>query len=139
MTQDLPANSTFPTLIESRRRWIDDVLKPWSVRAVRKDLVLAELEWKDIAGRADPEATLWTWAWSRFPDLVHPQLPGVNETYEVRVTLKGGDTVVGYPDGRQSKQGRLWLVCRSNDATPRIEDAGPFSIDDIAKVERISA
>ena len=81
----------------------------------------AELEWADLAGRIDPQATLWTWAWSRFPDLVHEQLAGVDETHEVRVTLKNGAAYVGYPDNRKTKAGRLVLSIkrRRTDAAAR--------------------
>src|SRR5687767_6788549 len=83
------AMKTFAELAASRREWIDAVLRPWCVQASRRDLVLAEMDWGDIAGRVDAEATLWTWAWGRFPELVHEGLSGVSETREVRVQLEG--------------------------------------------------
>ena len=124
---------TFAELAASRREWIETVLRPWCARASRKELRLAEMEWGDLAGRVDPEATLWTWAWGRFPELVHEGLSGVSETREVRVRLADGREIVGYPDGRQSKQGELVLLART--ATGRIDEQGPFSIDEIAAVE----
>ena len=88
----------------------------------------------DIAGKVDENATLWTWAWSRFPDLVYEGLSGVNETREVTVTLNSGETATGFPDARQSTMGQLVLVS-SDLRQPQI---GPFSIDDIARVEAVS-
>jgi len=122
--------SPFDELVASRRSWIDEVLKPWCRRAPLADLKRAELEWSDLAGRIDPLATLWTWAWGRFPDLVHEQLPGVNETHEVRVTLKNGAEHIGFPDNRRSAAGRLVLATRSG-------EGGPWPIDQIAEVKRI--
>ena len=101
--------------------------------AARKDLLLAEQEWTDIAGKVDPEKTLWKWAWSRFPDLIHESL-GIEETSEVVVTLKDGREVRGYPDARKSLRGTLTLL--STDAQGRIADAGPFSLDDVIDVKR---
>jgi len=120
---------TFADLVNSRKAWLDDVLKPWCENACRKDLRLVELEWTDIAGKVDPAATLWSWAWGRFGVLIHEKLPGIHETNEVAVQLKYGRKVQGYPDNRQSKQGMLVLVQTQG------EDAGkesePISIDDI--------
>jgi hypothetical protein len=122
--------SPFDDLVASRRSWIDEVLKPWCRRAPLADLKRAELEWADLAGKIDPQATLWSWAWGRFPELVHEQLPGVNETHEVRVTLKNGAEHVGFPDNRKSVAGRLVLATRAG-------EAGPWPIDEIAGVKRI--
>ena len=130
--------SAFDDLVAARRAWIDDVLKPWCGRASLADLKRAELEWVDLAGRVDPQATLWMWAWGRFPDLVHDQLPGVNETYEVRVTLKSGAEHVGYPDNRKSKAGRLVLSVMEGGSTRRMVERGPWPIDEIAAVKRLS-
>jgi hypothetical protein len=123
--------TTFDELVASRKRWIDEVLKPWCLSANRKDLMRAAMDWGDIAGRVDEEATLWTWAWSRFPALVHEGLAGVNETRAVRVTLKSGAKVTGFPDARESKNGQLVLVSTEGEAN----SPGPFSIDEIADVE----
>lgn len=119
----------FDDLVASRRAWIDEVLKVWCRTAPLAALKRAELEWADLAGQIDPQATLWTWAWSRFPQLVHEQLPGVDETHEVRVTLKSGAEHVGFPDNRKSKAGRLVLATHGG-------EAGPWSIDEIAGVTR---
>lgn len=123
--------SDFAGLVASRTGWIQQVLRPWCQRAVRKDLLLAEQEWFDIAGKVDPGKTLWNWAWSRFPPLVHDDL-GIDESQPVSVTLCDGSTHHGYPDARQSSRGQLVLV------GPRpaggIGDLGPFSIDDILTV-----
>ncbi|MBW3541375.1 MAG: hypothetical protein KY476_13995 [Planctomycetes bacterium] len=126
--------SSFADLVASRREWIDRVLIPWCRTAALRDLLQAEAEWTDVAGRADPEATLWTWAWSRFPDLVHRDASGLDETRAIRVTLADGTTSRGFPDARQSRQGRLVLVCM-NERTGGFEEAGPFSIDELTVVE----
>jgi len=129
--------STFEELVASRRAWIEETLRPWCMRADRKELKKAADEWGDIAGRVDPESTLWTWAWSRFPQLVHEGLAGVDETHEVRLKLRDGTSVVGFPDGRQSSEGRLVLMCSAKAA--QTEESGPHSIDDIENAERVDA
>lgn len=127
---------SFDDLAASRREWIDRVLKPWCRQAALEDLREAEAEWHNIAGRVDPEATLWTWAWGRFPELVHEGLPGLDESSEVRVTLRDGRAVTGYPNGRRSKQGRLALV--SPRAGGGFDDLGPYTIDEILSATRIT-
>jgi hypothetical protein len=133
------AVNTFDELVAGRREWIEHVLKPWCRSASLADLKRAELDWADLAGRIDPRATLWTWAWSRFPVLVHERLPGVDETHEVQVTLKNGAAHVGYPDNRKTEGGRLVLLSTSSDLNRRLAESGPLSIDEIAKVERLVA
>ena len=125
--------SSFEEIVASRREWIDNVLRPWCREAALKDLLRAELEWGDIAGRVDPQATLWTWAWGRFPALIHEGLSGVNETREVRVMLHNGSAVTGFPDNLRSQQGKLVLVGRS--AAGELLEYGPYSIDEIAAVD----
>ncbi len=120
---------SFEDLAASRREWIETVLRPWCRQAGLKQLQKLAMEWQDFAGRADPDATLWTWAWERFPDIVHENLPGVNETHEVTVTLEDGTAVTGFPDGRRSRQGYLVL-------TGRHADYGPYPIDQIVAVRR---
>jgi hypothetical protein len=127
---------TFDELAASRRDWIADVLRPWCEQAVRVDLLKAELDWPDIAGRVDAASTLWTWAWARFPALVHEGLSGVDETFAVRVTLRDGSSCVGFPEGRKSQRGQLVLVSVAGEQAH--EELGPFSIDDIAMVERLA-
>lgn len=129
--------SSFEDLATSRRNWIDEILHPWCLNATKKQLRQASLEWMDIAGRVDMNATLWTWAWERFPVLTHPDLAGVNETFQVRVHLTNGDTYEGFPDSRQSLNGDLMLTGRNN-LTDEAEELGPFSIDDMASVERLA-
>ena len=85
---------------------------------------------------APVEATLWTWAWSRFPELVHDGLPGVDETTEVEVALKDGRTFTGYPDNRESSHGQLVLLGRASAVGTQLEPLGPFSIDDVASVRK---
>ncbi len=125
--------ATFEELITSRKQWIEEVLKPWCREAGRKDLLRAAMEWGDIAGRVDADATLWTWAWSRFPELVHEGLSGVNETRPVAVTLTNGEKIRGFPDARLSTEGRLVLIPDEEGAAPH----GPVSMDDIRRVEPV--
>lgn len=126
--------TTFDELVASRKRWIDEVLQPWCRQASRKDLMRAAMDWGDIAGRVDENATLWTWAWSRFPALVHEGLAGVNETSPVQVTLKTGESFSGFPDARESTNGQLVLIPLAGGG----QAFGPFSIDDIADVQPVS-
>ena len=134
--------NSFADLIASRREWIEQTLKPWCRVAVLKDLKRAELEWEDIAGKVDSKATLWTWAWGRFPSIVHEGLAGVDETHAVRVTLKSGQVHLGYPDNRMSDGGRLVLLSTvstepgESTGPGQIAEIGPISIDDIAQIER---
>jgi len=121
------ADASFGGLIASRRAWIDEVLRPWCRQAPRRELLQAEQDWTDLAGRADPAQTLWLWAWSRFPVLCVEGLAGIDETYEVIVKLRDGTEHQGYPDARASQRGRL-VLAGSN--------AEPLSIDDIVTVER---
>jgi hypothetical protein len=130
--------NTFVDLVASRRGWIEQVLMPWCQTASLADLKRAELEWADLAGKIDADATLWTWAWSRFPGLVHAELGGVDETYEVRVTLKNGQEYAGYPDNRKSKQGQLVLATTEQEPTRRLVERGPWPIDQIAAVTRVA-
>lgn len=124
---------TFADLVSSRKTWLEEFLQPWCRAAARKELLLAEQEWIDIAGKVDAEKTLWRWAWSRFPELVHESL-GIDETTEVIVTLKNGRQIRGYPDARQSLQGRL--VVLTTDQQGRSVDAGPWSIDEVEGIQR---
>ena|SRR5260221_12894514 len=128
---------TFAELVSSRKAWLADVLAPWCRQATVNDLRLAELEWVDIAGKVDPGKTLWYWAWSRFPELVHAELVGIDETREVLVTLRNGRVVAGFPDARQSVQGQLVLVGRDADNPRRTTGHGPFSLDEIASIARV--
>lgn len=121
---------TFSDLVASRKTWIDDVLKPWCRQATRVELLKAEDEWYNIAGRVDAGFTLWLWAWSRFPTLHVDELQGLDESYVVRVTLRNGDQIAGFPDARQSHRGMLVLL------TENEEVSTPISIDDVQSVER---
>jgi hypothetical protein len=122
-----PPPSTFDELVASRQAWIQTVLKPWAQVARRVDLCLAEQEWTNLAGKVDPTKTLWAWAWGRFPELVHADL-GIDETKAVIVRLHDGRTIHGYPDARDSQQGRLVLI------GPQGEACAPVSIDDVEEV-----
>lgn len=128
--------SDFQELVNSRKAWIADVLQPWCRTASLTALKQAELEWLDIAGKVAPEKTLWPWAWSRFPELVHESL-GIEETLEVDVTLKSGETVRGYPDARASGQGRLVLL-GSDSINAAARELGPFSMEAIDSIRRIA-
>lgn len=125
----------FDALAASRKAWIANVLKPWCQTAPSNALRLAELEWNDIAGRVSPEKSLWAWAWGRFPDLVHEELNGIDESSPVTVTLKNGRQVTGFPDARQSEQGQLVILCR-NPGGGRTASEGPFAMEDIATIVR---
>lgn len=125
-----PPAPIFAELVSSRKAWIHGPLKAWCQLARRKDLLLAEQEWFDIAGKADAAKTLWAWAWSRFPNLVHADL-GLDETAEVVVTLRDGSAHRGYPDARQSSAGRLKLLGTAGESPL-------LSIDDIAAVNRVA-
>ena len=122
----------FEQLVESRQDWIETVLKPWCRRAALADLRKAAEEWGDIAGRVDPDRTLWLWAWSRFPALHHEGLQGLEESYAVRIWLRDGTDQHGFPDARASRRGTLVLFGDSG-------DLGPFAIDDIVRVERVES
>lgn len=124
------APALFDDLVASRRAWIEQELKPWCQRAARIELIKAEQEWTDLAGRPDPARTLWPWAWGRFPMLTQDGLQGIDETYEVRVTLRDGRSGTGYPDNRASQRGQLVLVGTNG-------TWGPVGIDDVASVERL--
>jgi hypothetical protein len=130
----LESNLGFDALIASRRAWIDTVLKPWLRKAPRRDLLFAEQEWVDLAGRADTRKTLWPWAWSRFPVLYVDDLGGLEETYRVVVTLRDGSLHAGYPDARRSLHGELVLL--GDSVVNGSRELGPFSIDDVVTVER---
>ena len=126
--------SAFEELAASRRDWIQQVLRPWCRTATLRELRKAEQEWFDIAGRVDVKATLWTWAWERFPEIVHAELPGVHETWEVRVWLKDGRELRGYPDSRKSLRGMLVLLTRSVESS--LGETPAMSIDEIQKIHR---
>ena len=130
--QSIIIPQTFEDLAAARRNWIEQVLRRWCQQATLKELRKAELEWFDIAGRADANATLWTWAWERFPAIVHPDLPGVHETHLVEVKLHDGSKFSGYPDSRQSLRGMLVLVGTDEDGAMVTHAA--VSIDQIAEV-----
>ena len=127
--------SNFDELVAARKAWIADVLQPWCRTATLFALKQAELEWLDIAGKVAAEKTLWPWAWSRFPDLVHETL-GIEETTEVEVTLSNGSIVRGYPDSRASQQGQLVLLGSESSETESRE-LGPYSIERITSIRRI--
>ncbi len=127
----------FDELVASRKKWIAEILQPWCRTATLAALKQAELEWLDIAGKVAAEKTLWPWAWSRFPDLVHEAL-GIEETTEVEVSLEDGRTVRGFPDSRASQQGQL-ILWGSDTPGAEPRELGPFSIERITGVRRISA
>ena len=134
-SQQQTAPATFSQLVQSRKDWIRAVLEPWCRQASLRDLRLAESEWIDIAGKVDANATLWTWAWSRFPELVHENLPGLDETGEIEITLTDGTTHRGYPDARSAGPGEVLLISSSPQSGPR--ESGPFAIDQIQAARRI--
>lgn len=125
---------SFADLAASRRDWISGLLIPWCHQASYRDLIEAEQDWGNIAGRVDPGMTLWTWAWGRFPAVIHDGMPGFNETCEVRILLAGGREVVGFPDREASSRGQIVLVARSDAG---FEQLGPFRIDEVHSVELV--
>jgi hypothetical protein len=125
---------TFEELVASRKAWLSDVLQPWCRSASLSSLRRAEQEWTDIAGKVAPEKTLWPWAWSRFPELVHESL-GIEETAEVEVTLHDGRIVRGFPDARKSQNGQL-VLWGQDFPDADLNERGPFSIEQIASVKR---
>ncbi len=125
---------SFDELAIARKSWIQNVLRPWCLQACRAELLKAEIEWLDVAGKVSPEKTLWSWAWSRFPELVHENL-GIEETSELTVTLRDGRVFKGFPDARKSEHGKLVVWGNPNGAA-MATDLGPFSIDDISSVEK---
>jgi len=127
---------SFEELVTSRKAWISDVLQPWCRTASVSALKQAEVEWIDIAGKVAPEKTLWPWAWSRFPDLVHETL-GIEETSEVEVTLQDGRIIRGFPDSRASIKGSL-VLWSTDPETGESSEAGPFSIERITRVQKIA-
>ena len=129
-----PDLTAFHTLTASRRAWIAEFLIPWCRTANVPSLLKAEMEWGDIAGRVDPQFSLWLWAWSRFPVLYVDGLRGLEESFFVRVTLQDGSQHTGYPDGRASPRAQLVLVDRENGQTV---ERGPFRLDQVRSVERV--
>lgn len=128
--------SGFEELVASRKAWINDVLRPWCQAATLNALKQADQEWLDIAGKVAAEKTLWPWAWSRFPELVHESL-GIEETTEVQVTLRNGQSVRGFPDARASQQGQL-VLWGSDPAGTDPRALGPYSIEQIAEISRLT-
>lgn len=125
---------TFDELAASRRDWIQSVLREWCRRASVKELRKAELEWFDLAGRAHAGATLWKWAWERFPEAVHADMPGLNETYELLVALRDGRSLRGYPDARQSIRGQLVVLGRADDGV--LQQLPAVQLDDVVSMRR---
>ena len=128
--------ATFADLVDSRKAWIEQELKPWCQQAPVMQLRLAELEWLDIAGKVDAESTLWSWAWSRFPDLVNADMGKIDEAQQVTVTLKAGRSYTGYPDARASQKGNLVLLCKTEVPDRRFIEQGPFALDEIATIAK---
>jgi len=115
----------FAELAVSRRRWIEDVLRPWCLTAPVAELRRAEQEWLDVAGRISPDYSLWMWAWSRFPGLVIADLWRIDEAVELQIELTAGRTVTGYADTRQSHQDQLVVLVTADRSSTTI------NLDDI--------
>ncbi len=126
--------NSFEDLVTARKNWINEVLRPWCVAARRSELLKAEPDWVDIAGKVSPDKTLWLWAWSRFPELIHETL-GIEETREMEVELTDGRVIRGFPDARKSLRGQL-VVWGQSEPTGSACELGPFPIDDIVSVRR---
>lgn len=129
-----PDLTAFHALSASRRGWIAETLIPWCRTANVPSLLKAESEWGDIAGRIDPQFSLWLWAWSRFPVLYVDGLRGLEESFLVQATLLNGSRHVGYPDSRASQRSLLVLVDREDGRTV---ERGPFRLDLVHAVERV--
>jgi hypothetical protein len=121
--------TTFSDLVASRRAWLSEVLIPWCRVASRADLIRAEQEWTDIAGKIAPERSLWLWAWSRFPALYVEGLGGLEESWAVRVVLRDESVMEGFPDNRASGRGHLVIQTPSGPSRAIV-------IDEIVSVER---
>lgn len=119
---------TYDELVAARRQWNEDVLIPWCKVAERKELLLAETEWTDLAGRPDPEMTLWKWAWERFPALVHDGLNSMNETNCLEIHLHDGRLAIGYPDSKKSQAGMMFVTTEDG------KTMGPIMIDEIKSI-----
>ncbi len=131
-------SNLFSDLVASRQAWIAEVLKPWCRAATWKELMQAHQDWTNLAGTVDPHGTLWAWAWSRCPILVSDDLPGIDETHRVRVVTRDGRVREGYPDNRESRLGKLRLLCEVAAASGEHELSEPISIDDVMSVELIT-
>lgn len=135
MSEPTPPDLTaFHELSASRRGWIQEVLIPWCRTANVPSLLKAEMEWGDIAGRVDPQFSLWLWAWSRFPVLYVEGLRGIDETWRVQITLRDGSQFTGYPDSRRSARMMLLLAATEEGQTV---DHGPFPLDQVTHIERV--
>ncbi len=132
-----PIAPTFADLVASRQQWIEETLKPWCLVAPWKELFQAEQDWANIAGQVDAQATLWAWAWSRFEALAYAGLPGIDETHPLRVTTRRGRVLEGYPDNRESRHGKLKLLCETQSGSGEHELSDAISIDEIAMIVRL--
>lgn len=122
----------FVSLVESRKHWIQHVLRPWCRFASVAELRLAALNWGDLAGQISPEATLWPWAWERFEGVIHTEL-GFDESRQWNVSLCNGSEVSGYINGRLSRGEQIVLVyrdCHSQELTT----TSPISLDEISSI-----
>lgn len=132
-----PITPTFADLVASRQQWIEGTLKPWCLAAPWKELFQAEQDWANIAGQVDAQGTLWAWAWSRFEALAHEGLPGIDETHPLRVTTRGGRVLEGYPDNRESRHGKLKLLCEVPPGSGDYELSDAISIDEVMTIVRL--
>ncbi|MFN5974486.1 MAG: hypothetical protein ACK48U_08575, partial [Planctomyces sp.] len=73
-------------------------------------------------------------AWERFPEAVHADMPGLNETYELLVELRDGRVLRGYPDARQSIRGQLVLLGRAQEGA--LQQLPTVQLDDVLGMRR---
>ena len=138
MSSESSRTDPYSDLVVSRKAWLDNVLRPWCFQAGYKDLLLAEGEWQNLAGKVEPQKTLWYWAWSRFPELVHPDISDINETHALTVELKNGDQYTGFPDARESLHGKLVIQLTEQTDKGMANTQKQFKIDEIHTVQRIA-
>lgn len=122
----------FVSLVESRKHWIQHVLRPWCRFASVAELRLAALNWGDLAGQISPDATLWPWAWERFEGVIHTEL-GFDESRQWNVSLRNGSEISGYINGRLSRGEQIVLVYRDGHSQ-ELTTTSPISLDEISSI-----
>ncbi|QDV31048.1 hypothetical protein Spb1_29850 [Planctopirus ephydatiae] len=125
----------FVSLVESRKHWIQQVLRPWCRSAPVTELRLAALNWVDLAGQISPDATLWPWAWERFEGVIHTEL-GFDESRQWKVSLRNGSEASGYINGRLSRGEQIVLVYRDSHSE-QLTTTSPIGLDEISSIRSL--